>query len=122
MKPRSLFTVGIAAALSLSALAAPVFAAGKADWQKQIMTTVAKKQVYPRSALMRELEGSAKVKVSVDRSGAITGFEMLQATGHDVLDKEVEKLMDRVNPLPAPPSDVADTELTFILPLSWALN
>lgn len=122
MKLRMFLVAGLATAWIFSTFAGPVFAAGKTDWQKQIMSSVASKQVYPRSALSRQLEGRARVKVSVDRSGTITGFEMVEATGHDILDREVEKLMARVNPLPAPPSDVADKDLTFILPLSWALN
>ena len=92
------------------------------SWQRSIAKAVASKQVYPRSALRREIEGSAKVRVTVDRSGKIASFEMIQATGHDELDREVPKLMNRIDPLPAPPADVSEDQLTFVLPLSWVLQ
>ncbi len=92
------------------------------SWQRSIARAVASKQVYPRSALRREIEGSAKVRVTVDRSGKIASFEMIQATGHEELDREVPKLMKRINPLPKPPADISDEQLTFVLPLSWVLQ
>ena len=92
------------------------------SWQRSIAKAVASKQVYPRSALRREIEGSAKVRVTVDRSGKIASFEMIQATGHDELDREVPKLMNRIDPLPAPPADVSEDQLTFVLLLSWVLQ
>ena len=91
-------------------------------WQKKIVKRIATKQVYPRSAINREIEGSAKVRVSVDRSGAVTAYEMVEATGHKVLDNEVPKLMKRIDPLPAPPEAVPDERLTFVLPLAWILQ
>ncbi len=97
-------------------------AADLATWQRSIAKTVAQKQVYPRSALRREIEGQARVQVTVGRSGEITEFQILEDTGHEVLDREVPKLMERISPLPTPPSDVSDENLTFILPLSWVLQ
>lgn len=109
-------------------MAAPLFTAQTASaediksWQKSIGKLVAKKQTYPRAAMRKEIEGKAKVKVSIDRSGTITGFEIVQSTGSDILDKAVPKLMERLNPLPTPPASLTDTQLSFILPLSWRIQ
>ena len=84
--------------------------------------TVAKKQVYPRSAIDNEIEGKAKVKVTIDRAGKVTAFNVVQPTGQDVLDKELPKLGDRISPLPTPPAELSDAQLTFVLPVTWALN
>lgn len=92
------------------------------DWQKKIVRLVAKKQVYPRAAMRKELEGRAKVSVVIDRNGEIQKFDLLQSTGHKVLDREVPKLMGRISPLPAPPSSLSDAQLTFVLPLSWVIQ
>ena len=91
-------------------------------WQTKIVKLVAKKQVYPRSAMRKELEGRAKVRVSIDRTGAIVGHEIVQATGLPVFDKEIPKLIKRINPLPAPPASLTDGQLSFVLPLSWAIR
>lgn len=114
---------GLAASLLLAA-ALPVVAAAAdmKSWQREVAQTVASKQVYPRSALRKELEGSAKVRITMDRTGAISNFELIEGTGHDELDREVPKLIERINPLPSPPAELADADLTFILPLAWALQ
>lgn len=100
-------------------------AASAADvngWRKAVGNEIAKKQSYPRAALRKELEGRAKVEINVDREGNIIAHSIQSSTGHDVLDKEVPKLMKRASPLPTPPSDVTDSELTMVVPLAWVLQ
>jgi len=91
-------------------------------WQTKIVKLVARKQVYPRSAMRRELEGRAKVRVSIDRTGAIIGHEVISPTGLAVFDKEIPKLIKRINPLPTPPAELSDNQLSFVLPLSWVIR
>lgn len=91
-------------------------------WQIKIVKKVAKKQVYPRSAMRKELEGKAKVRVSIDRTGKILSHTVLKATGLAVFDKEIPKLMTRIDPLPAPPASLSDSQLSFVLPLSWVIR
>ena len=91
-------------------------------WQTKIVKLVAKKQVYPRSAMRRELEGRAKVRVLIDRNGEILNHEVIQPTEHSVFNKEIPKLMKRINPLPVPPEAMPDSQLSFVLPLSWLIR
>jgi len=115
--------LGVAIGTMTAGLTAePGHAADIKSWQRQIAKVVASKQVYPRSALRREEEGEAKVKVTVARDGKIANFEIIQETGHASLDREVPKLIERIDPLPKPPSDAGDDQLTFILPLAWVLQ
>lgn len=110
-------------ALGLTSVAiAPAHAGDVASWQKSVVNLISKKQVYPRAALASAIEGKAKVKVTIDRAGAIKNFEVVQPAGNALLDDEVPKLMSRINPLPAPPAELPDANLTFVLPLSWALE
>ncbi|PCJ43241.1 MAG: hypothetical protein COA81_04145 [Alphaproteobacteria bacterium] len=91
-------------------------------WQTKIVKLVARKQVYPRSAMRKELEGRAKVRVSIDRTGAIVAHEIIVPTGLAVFDKEIPKLIKRINPLPKPPASLTDNQLSFVLPLSWVIR
>ena len=114
---------GFVAATLISAMAVPAFAADDLkSWQREIVKLVAKKQVYPRAALSREIEGKAKVKLTVDRNGNIASHEIIEKTGYDVLDNEIENLVERLNPLPTPPSDISDDNLSFVLPLAWVIQ
>ena len=89
------------------------------SWKQQVAKLIAKKQKYPRSAQIRRLEGNAQVKIVIEADGAITSYELLKSTQHVILDKEVDKLIKRLDPLPAPPQP---DPLTLTLPLTWRLE
>ncbi|MCK0069371.1 energy transducer TonB [Kordiimonas laminariae] len=104
------------------AIAAPVQADERSDWTKAIAKKVAKSHVYPRSAIQREIEGRAKVRITIDRAGAITNYEVVEPTGKKVLDKVIPRMVKKMSPLPTPPGSVGDNDLTFILPITWRLQ
>ncbi len=129
--PTGFIRVGFSKVLKLSAailvaitfiVAGPVQADDRAKWTKSIAKKVAKSHVYPRSAIQREIEGRAKVRITIDRSGAITNFEIVEPTGKKVLDKVIPKMIKKMSPLPSPPDTVDDSKLTFVLPISWRLQ
>ncbi len=97
-------------------------AADKSAWLKAVARTIAKKQIYPRSALAREIEGTAKVRITVGRDGHIATYDVIQPTGEAVLDRALERLMTRIDPLPAPPAGLAEKELTLVVPIVWSLH
>lgn len=108
--------------IGMGGLSATAQANDVKKWQVKIVKLVARKQVYPRAAMRKELEGRAKVRVSIDRSGKILSHEVLTPTGLAVFDKEIPKLMKRIKAFPAPPEGMSDTKLSFVLPLSWVIR
>ncbi|WP_417462250.1 energy transducer TonB [Kordiimonas sp.] len=96
------------------------FADAMSDWQKAVVHKVAAKQVYPRMAVAQQIEGKAKVRLTVAADGTISHFEIVEPTGEDVLDKSIPKLVERLSPLPALPD--GQNELSFMLPLNWSLD
>jgi len=121
---KTIFKSAITASVLLGAIAVttPANANEIKSWQGKVVKLVAKKQTYPRAAMRNELEGKAKVKLSIDRSGSINDFEIIEPTGHDALDSSVPKLVERLNPLPAPPASLPDSNLSFVLPLTWQIQ
>lgn len=110
----------VAASIALSSFGAlPAKADDMDEWKRKVATMVAKNQGYPRSAQVRKLEGSAKVKLVIEATGDISSFELVESTTHDILDKEVDKLVEKINPLPATPDS---NQMTLVLPLTWRLN
>jgi protein TonB len=89
-------------------------------WKIKVVKAVAKNQRYPRSAIAREIEGRAKVRLVVSADGTITSHEVVEQTGESILDREIPKLVEKLNPLPALPD--GQTELSFVLPLNWTLQ
>lgn len=109
------------AAAAASLLSTPSRASeDMSSWKTEVVRAVAKKQKYPRAALAREVEGKAKVRLTVLADGTISNHELVQSTGETVLDKEIPRLVKRLNPLPSLPE--GREELSFVLPLDWSLN
>ena len=115
-------SVVIASFISMSGFSTVANGQDLESWQQEIGKAVAKKQVYPRAALRKELQGMAKVEINVDSEGNILTHTLTSSTGHDLLDSEVPKLISRVSPLPAPPASVSDSQLTMTIPLAWVLE
>lgn len=92
------------------------------EWQKDVSSAIAKKQSYPRAALRKEIEGKVSVEINIDREGQIVAHNIVSSSGHEVLDREIPKLMSRVSPLPKPPSGASTDELKMVVPLAWALQ
>ena len=115
-------SVIVATALTFTGFASSANAQDISGWQKEVSKKIAKKQSYPRAALRKELQGKAKVEINVDRDGNIVAHSLQSSTGHEVLDREVPKLMKRASPLPAPPADATDSQLTMVVPLAWVLE
>ncbi len=102
-----------------SALVLPSIAyADTSSWQHQIVSLVVTNQSYPRIAQARKEEGVAKVRVFLEASGAVTKVELVASSGSDILDKETEKLFQKLGQLPAPPPGIT----TLVVPVSWKLN
>lgn len=114
------FAMAVALSFAMAGMSASASAQDMNSWKRAVAQKVAKKQKYPRAALAREIEGKARVRLVVAADGSITTHEIVEATGENILDKEIPKLVKRLNPLPALPEDRA--ELSFVLPLSWSLN
>ena len=119
-KINKIFAVAIALTFAIGTATTSASASDMNSWKRAVAKKVAKKQRYPRAALAREIEGKAKVRLVIAADGSIASHEVVEETGQAVLDKEIGKLVKRLNPLPALPED--RTELSFVLPLSWTLN
>jgi len=111
----------LVAATALIAVSSQATAADTMQsWKVALLRAVSQNQSYPRAALMREIEGKAKVRLIVAADGTITAHEILEATGQDLLDREIPKLVAKLNPLPALPE--GQTDMKIVLPLEWALQ
>ena len=119
-KINTVIVAAIAAVFAFGTLSVSASASDMNTWKRAVAKKVASNQKYPRAALAREIEGRAKIRLVVAADGSITTHEIVEETGETVLDREIPKLVKRLNPLPALPED--RTELSFVLPLSWTLN
>jgi len=119
---KTIVLLALAAFAAPAMITEPVVADEVKDWRVSMAKKIAKKHIYPRSAISREIEGKARVKVTLGRDGSIANFEIVQPSGQSILDKAIPKMMKRLNPMPAPPASLPDEKLTFVIPITWRLQ
>lgn len=79
-------------------------------------------KTYPAVAQRRRMEGTTTVRFTIARNGTILGYRIVRSSGHSVLDREVEELLQRASPLPALPPEVEEDRLEIVVPISFYLR
>ena len=90
------------------------------EWRVQ--DWLAQHRQYPRAARRSGAEGTVWVRFVVDRAGSLHGSEILESSGHAVLDRAALDLLQRAAPFPALPSDLAMDEIELVLPIEYDLT
>ncbi|WND03817.1 TonB family protein [Temperatibacter marinus] len=107
-----------AAAFLMMPLSTSVDAADMNKWKRSLVKQISKYKKYPRSAMNREIEGRAVVRVIFNPDGSVASHEVLQSTGAKVLDREIPKVIGKLK-MPALPTG---KELAIKIPFTWALG
>ena len=89
-----------------------------ASWQQSLVARLAKVQRYPAQA--RGVQGVVSLAFTIDRHGAVVSSRIVESSGSAVLDAEALALIKRATPLPPPPADMADGDLSFVVPIRFA--
>jgi protein TonB len=89
-----------------------------ASWQQSVVARLAKVQRYPAQA--RGVQGVVSLAVTIDRQGKIVSIKVVKSSGSTVLDAEALDMIKRAAPLPLPPADIADSDLSFVVPIRFA--
>ena len=61
----------------------------------------------------------ASLAFTIDRKGNVLSSQIATTSGSAVLDAEVLALVKRAAPFPPPPAEVADTDLSFVVPIRF---
>lgn len=88
------------------------------DWSKSVVTLIGKNQSYPRSAQVRKEEGVTKISINIDAEGKISNIEVMQSSGSEILDRESQKIFEKIGQFPPPPSGATK----IVVPISWKLS
>jgi protein TonB len=76
-------------------------------------------QQYPADARGRGDQGTATVSFSLDGGGRVTSSRLVRGSGISSIDQEVQAMVRRASPYPAPPSGRA---ASFTVPVTFRLN
>lgn len=101
----------------------PPASAAPASWQSRVLGHLAHFKRYPGDARQRKRAGAAWVRFQVDRDGKLLASELVTSSGTVLLDREALQVLQRAQPLPAPPDNVLHQgTVTVTLPVSFRLD
>jgi periplasmic protein TonB len=79
-------------------------------------------KVYPHLARARKEQGTALLRFVVDRHGHVLARHLDRSTGHSNLDREVEAMLDRAQPLPEMPAEMTQVQIELVVPVQFYLR
>ena len=92
------------------------------DFQARLMAHLNSLKRYPADARRQGKMGVVMVRFRIHRQGHMLAYHIEQGSGHETLDEETARLMQRADPFPAPPDSVPGTELEFVVPVQYKLG
>jgi periplasmic protein TonB len=96
--------------------------AARASWQAQLVGWLERYKRYPRLAQEQRQEGIVHLRFTMDRAGHVLAAQIDKGSGFALLDEEVSALIQRAQPLPAPPPEVPGAQITLTLPVEFSLH
>jgi protein TonB len=96
--------------------------ATRASWQAQLVAWLERYKRYPRLAQEQHQEGTVYLRFTMDRAGHVLSAQIEKGSGFSLLDEEVTALIQRAQPLPVPPPDVAGAQLVLTLPVQFSVR
>jgi protein TonB len=91
-------------------------------WKSQIAALLERNKRYPPAAQARGERGTAQVFFSLDRQGRLIDSRVLRSAGTAALDQEALALLQRAQPFPAPPAELAGSHVDLTVPIRFNLR
>jgi periplasmic protein TonB len=91
-----------------------------ATWRSQIVTILEHNKRFPPEARARGEQGVTRLAFRIDSQGHLVSSRVVASSGSAALDAETLALVQRAQPFPPPPPELAGSELT--VPLSFNIR
>jgi periplasmic protein TonB len=93
-----------------------------ARWQSALAAHLERFKRYPAEARARGDQGTVKVAFTIDHEGHLLTSRIVQSSGSAMLDRETLAMLVRAQPMPKPPDNVFDSELSFVVPVRFNIR
>jgi protein TonB len=74
---------------------------------------------YPRDLRMAHIGGTVMLRFAMNHQGRVVSYKIEQSSGNARLDAEVSAMIERAQPLPIPPPDMADPQ-EIVIPIRFS--
>lgn len=92
----------------------------RVTWQRELLAHLDKHKRYPADRIQKAT--TVVVSISLDRIGRVVSAGIARASGDESFDAAALAMVQRANPMPAPPQVVADEGLSFTLPVVFRIG
>jgi protein TonB len=92
------------------------------NWKSELVAHLQRYKRYPSEAQARGEEGVAQLAFSVDRGGGVHNARIVRSSGSSLLDRATLELVERAQPLPAPPPEVRGAQIAIVVPINYNLR
>ena len=107
---------------AISQGAATSASSARVTWQAQLLAWLEKYKRYPRVAQEQRQQGVVYLRFAIDRQGKVLSSQINKSSGFEVLDDEVLALVQRAQPVPSPPPDIAGDRIELLVPVAFSLR
>jgi protein TonB len=92
------------------------------NWKSSLLARLERYKRYPSQAQARGEEGVAQLAFSVDRSGGVHHARIVRSSGSALLDRATLDLIERAQPLPPPPPELARDNIAVVVPIRYHIR
>ncbi|WP_448191302.1 energy transducer TonB [Azospirillum sp. sgz301742] len=125
VEPRPPVSAPAPPAAAVPAAPAPAVAAPSGavrNWQGTVLAHLERHKRYPRAAQSRRQQGVAHVRFVIDQQGRVLSHSLEKGSGVAALDEETLAMVERADPLPAPPPDMTQPRIELVVPVVYAIK
>jgi protein TonB len=91
----------------------------KAAYAARLRSHVQRFERYPAEAERNGVTGSARIAITIDRSGRLVSSRLAGSSGSAILDDAARATAERASPYPPPPDGIGGRTLTFAATVSF---
>lgn len=91
-------------------------------WENLLAAHIERFKRYPLNARTHGEEGVAQVYFTIDHEGHLLTSRIVRSSGSATLDQETLEMLDRAQPMPRPPANVLDSQLSFVVPVRFNIR
>ena len=92
------------------------------NWKSRLVATLERNKRYPAEARVRGEQGVAQLAFSIDRHGGVHHARIVHSSGSRLLDEATLALVERAQPLPPPPAELAGAEIAIVVPIRYNIR
>jgi protein TonB len=91
-------------------------------WKSQLVSQLERSKRYPSEARSRGEQGVVQLAFNIDRHGGVHDVHIVRSSGSELLDRETLAMVERAQPLPAPPAELAGAEIPIVVPIRYNIR